>query len=289
MMKWLLKLVHILCFTVICVAVSNCSHKQVKPLPPTPALEPPPYAKVPQPTGSNLGDVMSLFAEPGAPSRYDFKDCHQELSQLQEKTKNRDEINDGARELIRADAVKQHWCFYSRILKMEEDLKGANFLEDRQRVVLVYYSFLVPMARGFYSEFSDSRYMRVAVARYRSLSEWVFYRRVEPSPEATLEWTDHSMLGFPQQPREPASYKNSNSVFERNGLPKPLPATAPVVPESAPELPTFKPTETPVAPTREPASKSNSLDSQLDSDTTSAIDPSALDDGLDISTTAKNH
>ena len=102
------------------------------------------------------------------------------------------ELIEGARELVRRDPVKYHWCFYGKILELENSLKSESYLDEKQKSVLDVYGSLTPMGRAFMQEYHDSRYMRWGVKHYRQISEWVFYRKVELTPQATSELVEAS-------------------------------------------------------------------------------------------------
>ncbi len=163
-----------------------CSTSQVQPLAILPEA-PPPYIQVPHPAGLDFGDLLAIFAEKGAPSPNAFKDCDSEFTVLRVKTQSREELLQGARELVRRDPVRYHWCFYSKLYDMDMQLKSAVYLDERQKLVLDHYLFLTPVARAFQVEFNDSRYLRWAVSRYRGVSEHVFFRRVELSPQGAAD------------------------------------------------------------------------------------------------------
>ena len=163
-----------------------CSTTQVQPLAILPET-PPPYIQVPHPAGLDFGDLLAIFAEKGAPSPDAFKDCDSEFTSLRAKTQSREELLQGARELVRRDPVRYHWCFYSKLYDMDLQLKSAVYLDERQKLVLDRYLFLTPVARAFQVEFNDSRYLRWAVSRYRNVSEHVFFRKVELSPQGAAD------------------------------------------------------------------------------------------------------
>lgn|GEM_PF-2517444 len=160
----------------------GCSTTQVAPMPTLPET-PPDYVKVPHPEGLNLGDLMAIFTDREAPAPDALVECDKDWNKLKALTQSKEELNQGARELVRQDPVRYHWCFYSKLMQLEEGLKADTYLDERQKRVVDSYLFLGPIARGFMDEFHDSRYLRWAIARYRRLSEYVFYRRVELSPQ----------------------------------------------------------------------------------------------------------
>ena len=206
----------------------GCSSSQKKP---DPALQttsneetpsPPPPASgdsknpipalvgIPHPAGSDLGDVERLFLEKHAPDRETLKDCDQSFKKLTAATQSKEEIEEGAHELVRTDPVLFHWCFFSKILDLEKLLKKDAYLDERQKTVLETFAFLSPIAQGYRIEFRDSRYLRWAVSHYRKLSETVFFRRVELNPEmtSTLVQAENPFEGW----RAPAA---KNPILEK--------------------------------------------------------------------------
>jgi len=169
----------------ILTSLNGCSTTEVTPFPvPTPPV----YTQVPHPVGMDLGDLSAIFGDEKAPQEKDFaKNCDVDFRKLEKLTKSRDEIFEGLRELVKQDPVTYHWCFYAKILELENDLKAGVYVEERQKLILDAFSFLAPLARTYASEFHDSRYLRMAITRYQKWSEWIFYRKLELTPAGTSE------------------------------------------------------------------------------------------------------
>ncbi len=162
---------------------SGCSTAhQMEPLPPLPA-PPPPYIQVPHPDGMDQSDLTLIFMDKEAPQLSSLKECDAEFTRLRTKTQSPEELQRGARELVHLDPVRYHWCFYGKFLELEAALKTDLYLDQKQRQVIDAYLFLTPIARAYLLEYRDSRYLRWAVNRYRRLSEYVFYRKVELTPQ----------------------------------------------------------------------------------------------------------
>lgn len=172
----------------------GCASPEVTPiaLPRAPEI-----LRAAQPSGTDLTDIEALFQDPSAPARAELRDCDSDFRRLTSLTTSSDEIRRGACELVRLDPSKYHWCFYSRLLDLFAGVKASNFIDERQKATLDGFYFLTTVARGFMSEFRDSRYLRVAVKHYRRVSEWVFYRRLELTPQGTAELVDaENPFGF---------------------------------------------------------------------------------------------
>lgn len=185
------------------IAVWGCSGSKVAPLPPVPPV-PPGYVRVPHPEGLDVGDLMAIFTDRMAPSPGEIQTCDADYRKLRHLTQSKQELLQGTRELVRADPVRYHWCFYAKLMTLEEKLsEGSLYIEERQKAVLDTYVFVTPFARAFLLEYQDSRYMRWAVNRYRRLSENVFYRRMDLSSETTAELNGASSpFGFQRTPAE---------------------------------------------------------------------------------------
>lgn len=165
--------------------VSSCATTKVEPLPPLP--EAPKYVQVPHPEGLEFGDLMAIFTEQGAPAPASLKGCEGEFTKLRKSTLSKEELLNGARELVKRDPTKYHWCFYGLLMTLETQVKEMAYIDERQKAILDAYLFLTPVARAFHLEYQDSRYLRWAVQRYRRFSEYVFYRRLEPTPQTNAE------------------------------------------------------------------------------------------------------
>ncbi len=171
--------------TLLTGMVSSCATTKVEPLPPLP--EAPSYVQVPHPEGLEYGDLMAIFTEQGAPAPASLKGCESEFTKLRKATLSKEELLNGARELVKRDPTKYHWCFYGTLMTLETQVKEMPYIDERQKAILDAYVFITPIARAFHLEYQDSRYLRWAVQRYRRFSEYVFYRRLEPTPQTNSE------------------------------------------------------------------------------------------------------
>jgi len=220
-------LIYVGILTVWCLSWGGCSTTQVAPpAPPTP----PSFTQVPHPVTYELGDLKGVFYEQGAPDRESLKDCDKGFHKLMAATSSVEERNAGVAELVRHDPVAMHWCFYDRVAFLEEDMKKEPYIDQRQKKVLATYDFLVPIARAYSTEFHDSRYLRAAIQRYRKLSEWVFFRRLDLSPKVTSELVEMATpFGIWRQPGGPTP------VLEKYGVVQP-PTAAVTGAGAAPEV-----------------------------------------------------
>ncbi|MCM2276850.1 MAG: hypothetical protein NDJ89_02090 [Oligoflexia bacterium] len=195
----------------------GCSTTELRPIPP-PVLAAPKYVEVPQPAGFDISDISAIFVDKRAPAAESLTGCDADYRKLQKLTQSEDELKQGMGELVKADPVAYHWCFYGKILELERFLKTADYVDERQKKVLEAYGFLVPLARGFLSEFHDSRYLRWAIRHYRGTSEWVFFQKLDQAPRMTAELVEvANPFGLW---REPAA---SRSVLEKYQLVKEQP------------------------------------------------------------------
>ena len=211
------------------ITAVGCSTTQLSPEP-APAPSPPPYVHVPHPAGTDLADLRAIFHDPTAPSAESTKDCEKDFLKLKKLAQNEEELRDGARELVSLDPVKYHWCFYTRLSELQESLASMQYIDEKQKKVLETYAFLVPVARGFLQHYHDSRYLRWSVLNYKRISEWVFFRKLELSPEETAELVQiANPFGLWREETAP------DSILEKYGIVRPETPEAflmPPVPES---------------------------------------------------------
>lgn len=186
-----------------------------------PAPEHSGFLDVPHPLSTDIGEIQSVFKAPGAPDPATLKDCDAPYKKLQAATTSREELRQGALELVQRDPQAMHWCFYSRLGWIEDEIKQDDYVDVRQKRVIETFGFLVPVAEAFAQAFVDSRYLRLAVARYRKLSEWVFYRKLQLSPEGTLRFAEASNpFGVWREPATPTA------VLDKYKIPAPTPVTS---------------------------------------------------------------
>lgn len=201
----------------------GCSTTKVAELPPVP-LNPPGYVTVPHPEGLDIGDLMAIFTDRAAPAPEELKECDAPYKSLRAKTQSKDELDQGAREMVKLEPLRFHWCFYGKLWDMEEQLGQMVYLDEKQKLVLDRYLFLTPIARAFMAEFHDTRYLRWAVTRYRKLSEHVFYRKVELGPQSTMELAGFSNpFGLVKPPSGEV-----RGVLEKYGITREIAAAAPL-------------------------------------------------------------
>jgi hypothetical protein len=170
----------------VCLFLIACSTTEIAPIAPPPTI-PSNYIAVPHPKTYQLGEIQKLFLEKEAPKLDSLKDCEKPLSDLRKATPQNEEIKIGALELVKKDPELYHWCFYSKILEINEGLRSHEFIQQRQDFVIERYKFLTPIARAYFVQYNDSRYLRWAVIRYREISQSVFFTKVEPTESLTAE------------------------------------------------------------------------------------------------------
>ena len=141
----------------------------------------------PHPVGFAFSDLQSLFQRTGAPNQKDLSTCDQQFQERLIQTPAIDEHIKFLKEDVHKDPEHFHWCFYSKILQLEEDVKAAKFIDEKQKAILRAYAFLTPLAQAMLKERGDPRYLQWAIERYRKLSEVVFYRSVIVAPKTALE------------------------------------------------------------------------------------------------------
>jgi hypothetical protein len=132
---------------------------------------------LPQPASNELADLKSLLLLPGAPrgAMGEFADtCADDLPKDKLKAKA------AALNLVKYDSAKMHWCFYSKLARLESTLQTEANSSSRQKRVNEQYSFLAPLATAFLELHSDSRYLTQMSQYYSQISEWVFFKKATP-------------------------------------------------------------------------------------------------------------
>lgn len=149
---------------------------------------PPSYMQVPHPEGMDLGDLTRVLLDEKAPKDPEFgKTCDQAFSTVKKLVKSKAELEEGVLELVIEEPVHYHWCFYSKLNWIENEMRGDKYIDEKQKLLIQGFEFLVPVAKAFQREFKDSRYLRWAVFRYKKNSELVFYRKLDLTPAGTME------------------------------------------------------------------------------------------------------
>lgn len=238
--------------SILTALVTGCSTTEVvEPLPKLPEV--PNYAHVAHPQGYDLTDIRLMFYSKLAPKPEDMKGCGDEMVKLRTMTTSIDEIATGARELVLKDPVKYHWCFYAKMIEVYDSLKSTDtYWSEKQKKVMEVYLTLVPIARAFKVEYGDVRYLRVANRQYKQMSEWVFYRKVDLTPEGTEELMEDVSSPFSLWKKPEIA---SESVLEKYGIartePSPMGLAMPEDRAPAALKPVEAPTSAPVAPSSE--------------------------------------
>lgn len=196
-----------------CATVEEAPDKAVLP-------EVPDYVKVPHPVGFEMAEIRALFENPLAPQdglRSFTDSCDQEFQMLKRATSVKEDLRQGAQELVQLNAEKMHWCFYGKVERMQQQLKIEQTWSNRQKIVLDTYSFLTPVANAFIQVYHDSRYLRWATQYYSNISEWIFFRKVVPGPENTLALTMSASSDLESWTKQHTQQKKL-SVFTRYGI-----------------------------------------------------------------------
>jgi hypothetical protein len=202
------------------IALTACSTTQVveqkAPLPVVPE-----YVKIPHPAGFDLADLRALLASPLAPKAVtgEFADtCDEDFQKLLAATNQKEEHDLGANELVTADPSRMHWCFYAKISRLEDVLQTDSTWSERKKKILESFSFLSPIANAFSVTYHDSRYLRWASQYYSKVSEWVFFKKLEPTPDSTLTLTNDAHPAQETWMGVQRDESNPNSVFARFGI-----------------------------------------------------------------------
>ena len=199
---------------------SDCSSPQIKE-----ELEPPmiipEYVKVPHPAGFDLADLRAIFVNPLAPPEVTgafSENCDESFKKLVLATQLKAERDLGANELVTKNPEQMHWCFYSKISKLQEVLQSDSTWTERQKRVLETFDFLAPIANAFLSTYHDSRYLRWAAQYYSRISEWVFFKKLAPSPESTVLFVNNGRPELESWVNVQREESKSKSVFSKYGI-----------------------------------------------------------------------
>lgn len=184
--------------------------------------EVPEYVKVPHPVNFELASLRAIFFNPLAPKdvQAEFSEnCDQDFQKLAEASNSLQERKDAAIEMVSVDPERMHWCFYAKISKLQDTLQSDTTWNQRQKKVLRTFVFLSPLANAFLEVYHDSRYLRWATQYYSKISEWVFFRKVTPSPDSSLAVISGANDGR-LEPWIPVESKVSkrDSVFSKYGI-----------------------------------------------------------------------
>lgn len=197
--------------------LSGCASEELTPLPLLP--EPPAYSGVPHPNRMEIPEIASIFEDPKAPRRDLLTQCDQDIQTLKDKAASKEEFRQGVVELVDEDPVKNHWCFYHKVLELTELSKDQTLVREKQMKFIQTYNVLVPMAFAFKREFNDSRYYQWAIYIYRQLSEQILFKQVSVTPLG-----EKLISGVGEVPRELISKSqkaNAPSILVKYGLREP--------------------------------------------------------------------
>jgi hypothetical protein len=202
-------------------AILGCSSTTI--VKETPVLpEVPDYVKVPHPVSFELSSLKAVFNHPLAPQDVlgSFStQCDSEFQNLAKQTKNKEERSKAAEELVSVDPERMHWCFYAKISTLQDSLQSEITWTDRQKKVFDTFEYVSPIANAFQSIYHDSRYLRWASQYYVKISEWVFFRKVQPIAEGTSELVNGSNPNNLEPWIQTARNKEiGNSVFKKYGV-----------------------------------------------------------------------
>lgn len=123
-----------------------------------------------------IHDVKSLFLIKDAPERSQFDKCDFDYQAETMLSKNKEELFTTMPAHVKSDPVRYHWCFYHKILRLEEDLEKQDYIEEKQKLVVERYLFLTHLARIFQVDLDDPRYLDFALHNYKRLRSLYFPR-----------------------------------------------------------------------------------------------------------------
>ena len=123
------------------------------------------------PDGFNISDVRALFTSPGSPQLDTQLNCDFDYYAESTIARNREELFMALPEHVKSDPDKYHWCFYAKILLLEDDLsRDTLYVDEKMKLITKRYPFLVHIARIFLADFDDPRYLEFANHNYKRLN-----------------------------------------------------------------------------------------------------------------------
>jgi hypothetical protein len=87
-----------------------------------------------------------------------------------------------ARELVKQEPERMHWCFYAKISRLHDNLRDDTRWGVRQKMVTDAFKFLSPIAAAFEDVKHDSNYAEWEKAYSKKTSEWVFFKKIKQTP-----------------------------------------------------------------------------------------------------------
>ena len=151
----------------------GCTSAQISPEPIAPPQQDEKAAfrdRAKHPDGFNISDVKALFIASSAPTLESLKNCDFDYYAETTLARNREELFMALPEHIKTDPEKYHWCFYAKILLLEDELSNEKlYVDERNKLLIQRYPFLVHIARIFLADFDDPRYLEFANHNYKRL------------------------------------------------------------------------------------------------------------------------
>jgi hypothetical protein len=221
------------------LSFSACSTTELE----APTILPPAYTQVPHPEGYDLGSLKVLLQGSGVANDPEFvQNCDKDFNKLKSASNSTDELYQGVTELVGADPVHYHWCFYAKLNDLMEKVQSDMFIDEKQNRILDVFEFLVPVARAFMSSYHDSRYLRWAVKEYSKLSERLFYRKLELTATGVVQFVQPTNpFGVWKMPSEAGSVLEKYAINKNETAPSPVPSSMPSPGPSSMRVPLIAP------------------------------------------------
>ena len=161
--------------------------------------------KLQHPDGLKVEDLHKLFANIGAPNFGSLEKCDFDYQVERTLAHSSEELITAFRVHVQNDAEKYHWCFYAKLLELDESLKKEGFLEDKQKRILSAFSFITHLAKVFQIEREDTHYLRAAVFTYRELNRSHFFRDMKMTSGTRYDLLSPEFPeGLPQKSQKPS-------------------------------------------------------------------------------------
>ncbi|OFZ54774.1 MAG: hypothetical protein A2428_17260 [Bdellovibrionales bacterium RIFOXYC1_FULL_54_43] len=125
--------------------------------------------RIEHPMGMTIADARSIFLTKGAPKIESLEKCDFDYQAEAMLSRTREELFMTMPSHVRDEPEKHHWCFYAKLIQLEDDLEKTPYIEDRQKLIVSRYIYFVHLARIFQADLDDARYLEFATHNYKRL------------------------------------------------------------------------------------------------------------------------
>jgi len=126
-------------------------------------------ARILHPDSPEIESVRALFAKEGVPDRTYLNKCDFDYRVETMLARSVEELLTTLPEHVRSNPEKYHWCFYSKMLDLEEKLTemSSQGPAAQRKYLLNQYRFFIYLARVFEVDLDEPRYLDFARMNYK--------------------------------------------------------------------------------------------------------------------------